>query len=363
MNRSIPGLIAGLLLAAGCAVYPDDPEPALDEAYYQQTCPDFKCGDNSPLIDGTEFHRLSNIPGIFNDQGLTVVDIISGGTSYTLDVSLDRLLALDNTGTPVLGGLLLVGSAIHLRNEEGTDYYVHIVGATQLSYFVDPQPGDTFWAYQLKWSFEKDLPLSPHDGPPPRDVCPLVAPKDPWGDANVMAIFFRGDLYDSDTKLVTETGGRTGSWFNVACAGSAPAKMHAFRFTGVGSNATHSSTQDQRTAMLKMFAGDYCGTGKEFTVIGKELHWQNLGDWRTLDGLEVDDEAVWTRTGAMCLDVPRMDDEEGDTSWYDEIQVECGDDHPLPRCSGQEWFPDGWKLTNASDGSLSYVRTANPPLP
>src|SRR5262249_31439197 len=106
-----------------------------------------------------------------------------------------------------------------------------------------------------------------------------------WAPVEHSAIAFAGDRYDPVQKIVTDTVRGT-QWFNLACAGTATAKVHLVRHTNAGAwspstwhpgvditspGAPYHTAPQLRQAMLKMFAADYCGSGFPFTVDGQPL--------------------------------------------------------------------------------------------
>jgi hypothetical protein len=132
---------------------------------------------------------------------------------------------------------------------------------------------------------------------------------------------------------VSETGSGD-SWFNLACAGSAMAKMHLLRHTQPGSLVpvtgappvplADPSTLPERQAMLKMLTADYCGDGRSFTRTGQPLRYMDRRHWYpgvpfSLDpaAFEIGSiEAIWGASGAVCLSQPRL-------AAMDEIQDHC----------------------------------------
>jgi hypothetical protein len=123
------------------------------------------------------------------------------------------------------------------------------------------------------------------------------------------ALIFRGDRYDPVSAKIT-TG--IDSWINIACAGTAIAKMHLLRHTLAGSEGPFSTTVSQRQAMLRMLTADYCGDGTAYTVDGHPLRYADAGGWHHayIDLSNGTDrhkvEGVWGPKGAVCLDRPRM---------------------------------------------------------
>ncbi|HEY7371953.1 MAG TPA: ADYC domain-containing protein [Polyangia bacterium] len=136
-----------------------------------------------------------------------------------------------------------------------------------------------------------------------------------WKNIDATAIVFAGDHYDTAEKTVSKIDEKKG-WFNLACAGTAPYKMHMLRHTEAGSitpdGTPRNTTLPQRTAMLKAITADYCGDGRGWTGDGTPLYWadaQGFYQWPSANILGEPDsrgiEAIWGPTGALCLNTPR----------------------------------------------------------
>ena len=145
-----------------------------------------------------------------------------------------------------------------------------------------------------------DQPVVTHvlvwrDGAAQRPVCTAGANE---------AILFSGDRYDSRRLAVTATGAATAGWLNVACAGTAPAKLYLMRHTEASQGVP--TTRAERQAMLKMLAADVYGDGHAFTVAGQPLHWADAKQITRFAASAGTVEAVWNENGAVCLNVPRI---------------------------------------------------------
>ncbi len=104
--------------------------------------------------------------------------------------------------------------------------------------------------------------------------------------------------------------------------------MHLMRHTRAGSflangSLAYDTTLKERTAMLKMFTADYCGTGQSFTVDGMPLSYDDSNHWYRYASGYSSQEALWSSEGAVCLDNPRM-------YTKNEVDMACG--RVLPAC-------------------------------
>jgi len=124
-------------------------------------------------------------------------------------------------------------------------------------------------------------------------------------------------------------------WFNIGCEGHTLSKLRLTR------NTIHTAPSWKNVqAAFKMLSGDYCGTGRAFTVDGQPLVWQDRGGMRFYQTpLEL--EARWDENGATCLDSPRLQRSNtplaSDGFSWAEVQRECARvGHDLPRCKQQD---------------------------
>jgi hypothetical protein len=322
-------------------------------------CPDWGCGTNTATVFGNlSFHELSTC-GVPNAAGLTLVDATKDtgpfGTHVQLSVVGDQLLG--HVGGEVLQGTALLGLTLNLASPSGA-VRVTIAAVGSTDYWVSPGPPVP--TYTLTWQ-------GTAAGQMPRALCglpPAELPDEWWdltgGDA-ALAIVFAGDRYDGAHKTVVSEGPADSAstcWFNIACAGSAAAKLHLLRHTVAGSDTTHRTTLPQRQAMLKMITDDICGTGESFTVNGEGVYYEDMRRWHPFPEAPESIEALWDDRGAMCLDVPRRQRE--DPLMRSRIQRACAlASHDLPACPISRSDYDTWPIL-ARQGGYGYGLSANP---
>jgi hypothetical protein len=205
---------------------------------------------------------------------------------------------------PVLTGAGLVGMVLDLRDDTGSRFAVHLAGFGETAYWAGP-PG-TAPVYELTYTSATQ--------PDPQPLC--------TAGANA-AILFAGDRYDAARETVTATGAATRGWVNVACDGTALAKLHLTRHTEASQVVP--TTAAERQAMLKLLTADVCGDGTSFTVHGQPLLWADAKGVTSFQRPPARLEAAWSEEGALCLDHPRRPELLG------AIMARCG--ARLPRCS------------------------------
>ena len=126
------------------------------------------------------------------------------------------------------------------------------------------------------------------------------------------AVIASSERYSWTAKSVIASGQPGKRWHTIACDGNSLFKM---KMTGYEAGAQHNnpnvSIAAERQATLKMFTGDYCGTGESFTDDGTDLRWYNAASWAdNSDGTDTVFEAYWDDTGALCLDNARLGSDE-----------------------------------------------------
>lgn len=318
-----------LSAVVACSAVEDRPEAAAIERAPIR-CPAWGCGTNSATLgDGLLFDELDS-SGRENRTGLRIVSAyLASGAPVKVRVSRHALVAVGADGT-VHSDYALVGATIVLKHAVRGIYELRItaVHLQHLMFWSGPEEFVPF--YEIK---------ARHDGSPTQKfeyVCKqdLLTTEPWWAQVAHSALVFQGDYYDPDAKTVTAVSDvaplDSDSRFNVACAGTAPAKMHLTRHTRAGGidgrgALAYPTTISERQAMLKMFTADYCGTGTAFTVDGQPLTYSDgrttFARWDEATGIE----AVWKESGAVCLNTPRLG-----AAMTPRVVADCG--YTLPSC-------------------------------
>jgi hypothetical protein len=314
--RSNSSWILAAIVVAGCVAPEDGTDDVVTSSIPQELgsgCPMWGCGQNSPVINAFNFHEL-NTDGTPNDVQLVVKGFSLNDVMYQPIVSGARLYAYDpSTGALKYGADLTGGAFIIYYPVSGSlpDGYVKLrvtnvtlATATNAVKFWQGS-ADGIETYELDYA---DLE-TPFDF---RPVCHHPPPgiEDPEGQVyaqTLEAILFTGDRYAADTKtVIASTYADAGKWFNIACAGSALAKLHLNRHTTAGSTRDFTTTAGQRQTMLKMYSGDFCGTGDAYTVAGTPIHWLTTTGLSSPSITVNSVESFWGAGGASCLTVHRL---------------------------------------------------------
>jgi hypothetical protein len=128
----------------------------------------------------------------------------------------------------------------------------------------------------------------------------------PWREATDHALIVQGETYDLSASIDRQYSGP--SWFNIACAGSAIAKMRLLGLDPMGLEPNRTpSTPGERQATLKMITAKYQGE-QSHTVAGMPLTWRSargIGYYGTPAGAGPF-EAMWGSQGALCVSHLRL---------------------------------------------------------
>jgi hypothetical protein len=346
--RSIPRISMLLALLGACALDFDiDVDIDVDRWPDIGTggCPDWACGSNTPLVNNAAVGEL-NRDGAAGDGGFRILSFQNAlGVPLALDIQHGELV-----GTGLLGveyrGSALIGGRIILENI--ADLSLHAINIADFGH-VDSwtQPVEQVPVYHLL-SVTIDADLLPVGDA--EQVCGAVLPAGSSPLAMHYAVLIDGERYDAQTKTVSASGASADGWFNIACNGSALAKMKLLGYDPeyTSTATTAQTTPAQRQATLKMITADYCGSGVSFTVLGEPLRWYNRSGTATPDSSVppvLSSESIWTDSGALCLDVARLQDDHPDIAA--DIAAECG--APLPSCAAylDSWQQHGeWRTEN-----------------
>jgi len=378
MSRRIA--IAGsvvLCFVAGCGGSQEMPVGGPPPGGDSGSCPDWGCGVNDATVDGNLFFHELNLCGAQNSAGLTLIDVLGPGTvngtraHYKLMVNGDSLVAEPvNQKGAMLAGKRLIGTTIVLQpsaaafEHKPAPINIEITAVGSTAYWVPPSsPVPT---YVFSWRAPHATKQlcgrpSPRPGPVPGPPEPPLLPPD-WiervGTDLTLALAFAGDRYDGRLKTVRIDEAAPPCWVNIACAGSAAAKMHLIRHTSAGSDTAHTTTQPQRQAMLKMITDDICGTGESFTINGEKVFYEDMHPWYPFPTAPRSIESMWSERGALCLSEARRERE--DPTVRSRITRACAAaGHGLLDCPITPAQYAAWPELAAS-GGFGYGLSANP---
>ncbi|HSS03475.1 MAG TPA: ADYC domain-containing protein [Kofleriaceae bacterium] len=311
------------------------------------SCETLDCGKNGPLIGGVYFAELYKPPLLFdtsvkfNDLGFRIVHYYASRDDWpdspsdgALDVTLGKFAAVEQWAW------------IELELQRDRSHYIVEVSDVDndqpyWTWSPDAAPIESYW---FRYTLPKFCTHNAH-GTTCSWYRPLCKNKPNDGAIEMPAVVFEGEVYDpaaftvKDQPMVSPPG--VGTWFNIACAGSIPAKMHMIRRTRAAALDPSDEigmpvpTRDERQAFMNVWAAKYCGPDKSYTENGREIRIRDVHNSLRPDlnvGFTDNDghtiEAVWGASGALCLNQPR-------DGMYTQLGVitECGDHgYVLPTC-------------------------------
>jgi hypothetical protein len=357
LTLSLVFAVVPSLFAAACVETEEglDDEDLGTESQELIKCTSWGCDANSPMMDAFAFHDLHE-DGLPNSADLRLGYLIQSGATYKVRVNGAKLTGVPlAAGLPLLQGAALAGSYMQIHAPNGDVYRMHIKAVSNVTkmWVGNPDPVET---YDLVY-FNETYPTDP------RPVCENAPGRyDAEGRfwlKPAESIIFTGDLYDARSLTVkADSHSESRGWFNIGCAGSSLAKLVLNRHATVSMDSTHLTSWKERQTMLKMYAGDVCGSGVASTQQGEPLHWQDKNGWRKLTGTEASNEGLWAYNGAICIDEHRLENDLVLWSWAEgQIKTGCtmtdGTVKIPPTCSSL--FPAGLVPLPAG-----YILTANP---
>ncbi len=332
--------ITGIACAIACGVEP----PAVSEAVAASGCQGPGCDDNSPIIAGVPFYELNRF-GAPNDQGLRITDVLSpSGTAIRIDVRQGRPVGLDRLGNIVLDGPAMVGSIIKLADAQGRTWDIQLSDASSIPFWAEPAGLATL--FELRVRGPMVLPPGVDSAP----LCPMTPEPSEWPGGNVLhAIFFEGDRYDHIAKSVWATGAETAGWFNIACAGSATAKMFLTRHAEASTDLP--TTRAERNALLKAYTATMCPGSMSFTGVGERLHVATSNEILPVDDSYSNVEGLWNEDGIVCTGEHRLVhansmDQQAADALMAKIEPQCGALPPCTTADIDDWQVNGLVLTH-----------------
>lgn len=340
-SRAIPRWLVILFTVPACLSSEPFDDPSTSSVTSEARCDPWGCGTNSATVgDGIVFDEL-DAAGTPNRNGVRIVSAkAADGRAVSLRVKRHELYAVALDGSHVYQGVELANLILRMDHPDlRFELQISKVQMNTIAFWRGlPEPVP---AYEIRARL-------PHETKFAHLICKndILAEDPRWTAMPHSALVFEGDRYDPVRKRVSGSDFAT-TWFNLACAGTAPAKLHLQRYTLAGSYTAdgrllYPTSLDERQAMLKMFTADYCGKGYSFTRDGQPLLYTDAAHTIPMDyGRIASMEALWTRDGATCLDVPRLVPRE-------EVLETCG--FVPPSCGS----PTGWEYTRG------ILFTANP---
>jgi hypothetical protein len=292
MQATRTNWMVSLVMMVGCAQVD---ETVSEQAANGDSCPPWMCA-NSPESLINNLHELhlfkeENAQGMYLEHSDKTgrALIFSGGDPYELYVEGNRFTGVDDNGNVKLVGSYLVGARLHVMKGGQRVFDIIINSVRETRFPVGDQ--DKLEVYELHWN----RPGYPGG----KQACNggFVSQEgydDLLGMNDYETLIFVGDRVDTDKITIEKEPSEL--WINFGCAGRTLAKLHLTRNT-TSSNKGSDPLGNQAT--LKMFSGDYCGTGDPITVSGTPIRWQGgLVKYGATPGSL---EARWSHEGATCV--------------------------------------------------------------
>lgn len=292
--------------------------PSLDEqiaALESGACPSTVCGLNGVWLGAGVAFRELHLNGGVNAQGLRIIQFLDA-SGHPLQINVDR----DVLEGKLASGVVLTGAALN-----GARIFLGPTGraATYVLTITSVSTIPSWTACTGCGEPVRPVPIYQFSATSVTDNCqvevcePGIASDYPGGLVG-KAVIYRGDYYDDTTYSVRDqpTPDRRNldnDLFNIACSGTSLFKLHLLRHTSASASAAVSTTVEQRQAILRLLAADYCGVGHPFTVDGMPIE---LGfatskyDVTAASGYRLSGtgstDAYWSQSGASCVGVPRL---------------------------------------------------------
>lgn len=306
MKLALAALLTTLSACAVDPAAPNDPPGTEQQALGGSRCPSWGCGANSPTVgDGLLFDELDRSGATPNSSGIFVgTGTAPDGAFVKLAISRHELYAIAPATNRTYRHAALVGTIFQLSHPTYGTYevLVHAVDEKNVRFWAGAS--EAVPAYELMTRHLGENQFAQY-------AChyDMIAPDPQWSGHEHHALVFEGDRYDPARKLVSDAPAGD-PHFNIACAATAPAKLHLLRHTNAGAYTdagirAYPTTWKERQTMLKLLAADYCGTGTSFTVDGQPLLYRDTNPSYSSGSDYVLPEALWGPSGALCLDTPR----------------------------------------------------------
>jgi ADYC domain-containing protein len=359
------------------------------------TCGTWLCQTNAASLgDGLYFHELDFSGNFANDAGIKYVGFQLSNQVLAPEVD-DKGIVGTIAGDPAtkLAGNNVADAVITLERESnGQRYEVRIVNPVgKIRYWVagDP-PAEAINTYELLYR-KIDQKGNPRCAW--RSLCTARDVSSEWSAmGSTHALIFSGDRYDPHTRMVSildaKRDKKASDWVNIACAGSAAAKMHLLRHTETGSLTfswtspstgktyppqgvapPYRTTLEERQAMLRMITDDICGTGHTFTRDGESVYYADVLGWHPFQTpVNVTSiEALWGPNGAICLTQARREKEcVGSTCQARAACLGKPAGKLIPDCTSFGLTPatwPNWRQIPLPSGITVYGISANPGPP
>jgi hypothetical protein len=366
-DTPIPSGVSAAQLATSC------PIPA-DHALFTQ-CPIYSCGNAAKI--GDAMLGALDLSGIEMQPGTSqrLHRLVTGSKGGCAGRPAVELMVYNGEFVGLVNGMLtcwgadMVGASFFLESDaSSTLARVTIDARSKVSTLGSPS--ENLPTYSLSYRFEST------DGGMSPSIAISVCGQGSWTSETATltyhALIIQGEVYDQDATVIR----RGYQWINIACAGSALAKLRLHGMNPMMNRNPEdspvlpgTSTIQQRQSALKLMTAKYCGT-PSWTVDGTQIYWRSpvlttsmsdtastaLSQEPTTVGPI---ESRWGSNGALCISHLRLWSagstcaDSSEQPWVEQIQRDCN----IPACDESEPCPE--EGASSDPATLWWTCTAN----
>lgn len=296
------------------------PDPSGPPRLNVRTCEPDVCGVNGMWLGNGVPFRILRLDRTANPEGIQITKFrLRDGTEVVERVDEDSLVGTDPTTGMDFSGYALEHAVLTLRRDNppnpSIEYLLTIEKVDTMEFLAEcPARNCT----------DRPVPIY-HFTAVTGDGCPvqlcrpgLVAGDKSSPSLTGKAVIFKGDRYNENFTVTPESDEKV---VNFACLGTNLSKLHLLRHTPSSQTGVRlpdrPPTLEQRTALMKLLAGDYCGDGDKqhlFTLNGTpislEFHY-SIYQPTCESGYSSPPNSIdasWDEHGATCLDTPRLNE-------------------------------------------------------
>jgi hypothetical protein len=268
-------------------------------------------------------------------------------------------------------GAEMVGASFTIADDASSSWQRVKIEAVGTVSTLGP-PLESLPTYRLTYTMTAP---SPGDGGMQPQIVANVCDPGSWtsetAEVTSHALLIQGEVYDQNAAVIR----RGDHWFNIACAGSALAKLRLYGLNPMKNRNPEdspmlpgTSTLQQRQSALKLMTAKYCGASS-WTADGTQIFWRGPqaipmpGAGSAAPSAALDSvgpiESRWGSDGALCISHLRLWSadsacaESPEQTWVEQIRRNCN----IPACDESEPCPEDG--ASSDPATLWWTCTAN----